>query len=177
MTVIKEGNLEFDFGDAWAVYKYDENGGFYKTKLEKNIKPTMAVDFLCLRDGRPLLILEAKDYAKGVPPKEKFDKLPMAIAIKVRDTIAGIVGGSHRAGRERGFFRNSHQRLAKPPWVVCFFEDMCTPARRLPQRRENKKDVLLKQMRKHLSWLTDAIAVVDLDDYDKFIDDLTVRRI
>lgn len=48
---MREGHLDFDFGGSWTVLKYDENGGFYKTKMAKHVSPTKAVDFLCIPQG------------------------------------------------------------------------------------------------------------------------------
>ena len=179
MTVITEGNLEFTFDAGWEVLKYDRDGSYYKTQMEKNIKPAKAVDFLCHSADRTLLMLEVKDFRKGVPGREKFDKLPMTVAIKARDTIAGVIGGSHRAsdGTERAFFQDSRRTLDTAPRVIFFFEDSATPARRPPGRAETKRNVLLKQLKKHLSWLTKDVAVVGLNDYDRFIADLKVESI
>lgn len=173
-----EGNLEFEFSESWTVLKYDENGSFYRTCMEKNVKPTKAVDFLCLSADQPLLMLEAKDFSLGVPIRDKFDKISNTLALKVRDTIAGIIGGSYRAsGTERVFFCNSYQNMSCPPRVIYFFEDLATPARRPPQRSANKRDVLTKQLKQHLRWLTKNVAVIGLNDYGTFINDLTIRRI
>lgn len=178
MTVIPEGDLEFTFGDTWNVLKYDEDGSFYKTCMERSVKPTKAVDFLCHGDDRPLLLLEAKDFSKGLPGKEKFDKLPMTVALKVRDTVAGIVGGAHWAlPAERTFFQNALRKMSRPPRIIFFFEDLATPAKRPPQRAENQRSVLFKELKKCLRWLTKDVVVVGLNNYDRFITDLTVRRV
>lgn len=175
---MKEGNLDFDFGGSWTVMKYDESGGFYKTKMAKNVSPTKAVDFLCIpHDNHPLLLMEAKDFSLGVPRREKFDKVPMVVARKTRDTIAGIVGGSHCASDagDRTFFANSRRKLEAPPRIVFFFSDLGTPVRREPRRARQARDVLLKQLKRHLSWLTRDVVVVGLDDYKSFLSDLTIR--
>ena len=153
---MREGDLDFDFGGSWTVRKYDEGGGFYRTKMEKNIKPTKGVDFLCVSQNQPLLIMEVKDFSLGVPHREKFNHVPMAVAVKARDTVAGIVGGSHCAANagDRSFFTDSRQKLDTPPRVVFFFSDLGTPQRRDPRRAQQARDVLLKQLKRHLSWLT-----------------------
>ena len=58
-----------------------------------------------------------------------------------------------------------------------FFEDLASPARRPPQRSAGKRNALLKEMKQRLRWLTTDVAVVGLNDYSSFIDDLTVRRV
>jgi hypothetical protein len=176
---MREGNLDFDFGRSWTVLKYDENGGFYKTKMDKKVKPTKAVDFLCIsRNQQQLLLMEAKDFSLGVPYQEKFNNVPMVVAIKARDTIAGIIGGSHYASDagERAVFTDSRRKLDAPPRVVFFFSDLETPARRHPLRAKQARNVLLNQLKRHLSWLTRDVAVVGLDDYRSFVSDLTIRN-
>lgn len=177
---MREGQFNFEFGGSWTVLKYDGNGGFYRTKMKQNISHTKAVDFLCNPQGnQPLLLMEVKDFSLGVPHREKFDKLPMTVAQKARDTVAGIVGGSHCASdtRDREFLTASRRKLDTSPRVVFFFSDLATPVRRHPKRTLNKRDVLFKQLKKHLSWLTRDIAVVGLDDYRSFVSDLTICRI
>lgn len=179
MTVIEEGNLEFTFGPTWRVHKYDENGAYYKSQFESKLRPTKAIDFLCFHDDSALLMLEVKDFSLGVPNLEKVDRLPWTVAIKARDTIAGIIGGSNQASNphDRLFFRDSHRRLKTPPRVLFLYEDLAVPSRQDPRRTMNKRDVLLKQLREHLRWLTQDIAVIGLNDYKQFINDLTIRRL
>lgn len=175
---MREGNLDFEFGGSWTVLKYDKSGGFYKTKMAANVEPTKAIDFLCIsQNQQPLLLMEAKDFSLGVPHREKFDNVPMTVAIKARDTVAGIVGGSHCASDagEQTIFRESRRKLDVPPRVIFFFSDLSTPVRRNPKRARNQRDVLLKQLKRHLSWLTKDIVVVGLDDYGRFVSDLTIR--
>lgn len=177
---MREGGLDFDFGGTWRVLKYDENGGFFKTMMAGNVSPTKAVDFLCIPQNiQPLVLMEAKDFSLGVPHRNKFNKVPMVVAIKNRDTIAGIVGGSHRASDDgdRTFFRDSRRKLDAPPRVVFFFSDLGTTIRRDPRRTKQARDVLLKQLKRHLSWLTRDVVVVGLDDYGSFISDLTIRQV
>lgn len=178
MPAIVEGNQEFTFGNSWTVLKYDEDGGFYRTKMLKNVEPTKGVDFLCISQNQPLLMMEAKDFSLGVPDKEKFNDVPRVVAIKARDTVAGIVGGSHCASDagDRAFFRDSRRKLDAPPRVVFFFSDLGTPLRREPRRAMQARDVIMKQLKRHLSWLTRDVAVVGLDDYGSFVSDLTIRN-
>jgi hypothetical protein len=177
MTKIQEGNLEFEFGDLWTVLKYDADGHYYKTTICKQVDLTKAVDFLCLRNDSPLLMIEAKDFSVGAPDKEKFEKVPLVVATKVRDTLAGMIGGSFRAGPpEKSFFKRVYRQLSSPPQVVYLFEDLATPARRPRQRSANKRDVLQKQLKSKLRWLTDSVIVLGLSDYRTLMPDLTIRR-
>ena len=176
---MKEGNLYFGFGAAWEVLKYDENGGYYRTSLLRHLEGSKGVDFLCLSRGNQLLIIEAKDFSRGVRPRAEFDKVPAVVAAKVRDTLAGIVGGCRQApnGNERDFLSRAFRALSVSPRVIYLFEDLATPSRCPPQRTQNKRDVLQKQLRQHLRWLTREVAVVGLQDYCSLIPDLTIRRV
>ena len=178
MTIIREGDLEFSFGESWRVLKYDREGGYYRTRLSRQVENTKAMDLLCLRGNESLLMLEVKDFRRGVPEKEKRTKVPMIVAEKVRDTLAGVVGGSYTAeDPDRSEFTDSYAKLSSPPRVIFFFEDLATPERRLPQRALNKRSTLFAQLKGYLRWLTRDVAVVGLSDYRRFIRDLTVRSI
>lgn len=125
MTEIREENLVLRFGDSWRVLKYDANGSFYRTALANRMARTKAVDLLCLRDDAPLLMVEVKDFGSGVPDLEKFSAIPQKIAQKIRDTLAGIVGGSYTAeAHEKRFFGESLRRMASPPRFIYLFEDI-----------------------------------------------------
>jgi hypothetical protein len=140
---MRDGNLDFDFGRSWKGMKCDENGGFYKTKMARNISPTKAVDFLCIPNSQqPLLLMEAKDFSLGLPHREKFNNVPMAVAIKVRDTVSGIVGGAHCASDagDRAIFTESRRKLDTPPRVVFFFSDLGTPLKREPRCAMQARD-------------------------------------
>jgi len=183
MTEIKEGNLKLTFGPSWKVLKYDANGSFYKTLMENKMKPTKAVDFLCFdaissNSACSLLFLEAKDFSLAVPRRTKFDAIPNVVALKARDTVAGIVGGALRANdAERSFLQKARRLLSEEPRVMYLFEDLIPPTRRPPARSANNRDVLQKQLREHLRWLTRSVAVIGLNDYKNFIPDLTIQRI
>ena len=178
MTDIQEGDLLFSFGELWRVIKYDGDGGYYRTRLLKRIKHTKAMDFLCLRSGNePLLMLEVKDYGRGVQDTEKYRGVLVAVAEKVRDTLAGVIGGSCKADiPERNGFRDSYAKLSSPPRVILFFRDLATPKRQQRQESQAKRSTLLKLLKTNLRWLTSDVAVVGLDDYSNFIRDLTVRK-
>lgn len=126
-----------------------------------------------------MLLMEAKDFSLGLPHREKFNNVSMAVAVKARDTVAGIVGGSHCASDVGGrtFFANSRRKLDAPPRVVFFFSDLDPPLRREPRRAMQVRDVIMKQLKQHLSWLTKDVVVVGLDDYGSFVSDLTIQHV
>jgi len=60
MTRIEEGDLAFDFGDRWRVFKLDEHRD-YRERVGK-LEGTKAVDFLGVLDERELYLIEVKDF-------------------------------------------------------------------------------------------------------------------
>ncbi|HPB32368.1 MAG TPA: hypothetical protein PLB62_13010 [Candidatus Sumerlaeota bacterium] len=123
-------------------------------------------------------MMEIKDYSRTPFSSERFDGLPMDVAIKVRDTLAGIIGGAHNTENvfERHFFKNAFEYLDAPPQVVLFYVDPVSKSERPPQRSKNKQDVLQKNLRKHLRWLTRNVVIVGLNNYANMIAGLTVRQ-
>lgn len=176
MTIIEEGRLRLAFGDSWKVLKYDKEGGSYREFIGK-LQGTKAVDLLCLRNGAPLVMLELKDYRLDPPSEEKLAQLVQNAAYKVRDTLAGIVGGSHQAvGREKVFFGESLDRLHSPPRVVLFFHE--EPPPKQPEKRSaNRRDTLTKGLKQKLHWLTKAVWVAGPDDCGELLPDVRVEQL
>ncbi len=178
MSAFTEGDLHLSFGSSWRVLKYDAESSFYRAQLCTRVDSTKAVDFLCLCENTPLLMLEVKDFSRAVPPRIQFDEVPVVVAQKVRDTLAGIVGGSHKAGgTERAIFQDSFRKLASPPHVIYLFQDLATPTRQIPERTANKRDVIHKKLKANLKWLTSHVLVVGLADYTSAINELTIRKV
>jgi len=89
MTTIMIGDLTFQFPDGWLVMQYDE-WPFYKNRFKDACGGNKAVDLLALNpDDRTLWLIEVKDYRRH--PREKMIELWDEIALKSRDTLAGLV--------------------------------------------------------------------------------------
>lgn len=90
MPILNEGNLSCTFPDKWDVTKYDD-WAFYRSQFVNSCYGNKAVDFLAYNpDGRVLWLIELKDYRQF--RRTKDDKLSLweEIAIKARDTLAGL---------------------------------------------------------------------------------------
>ncbi len=179
MTIIEEGNHQFEFGNSWSVLKYDKFGSYYKSEMEHYMKPTKAVDIICARiisNDCPLILIEIKDFSSGDPNKRRYKDIPLDVALKVRDTIAGIIGGSYHAeNNEKAFFKNSYNKMNCPPRIIYFFKDLDTTNRRPKTRQQGKQRDLEGRLKKFLNWLTKDVYVLGENNYD-FIDDLKIRR-
>lgn len=84
---IIEGKLKFIFPETVKVKKYDELV-FYRTAFNGCFGGTKAVDILCTENNQAWLI-EVKDYRQY--QRTKTIDLSEEIALKVRDTLAGLV--------------------------------------------------------------------------------------
>ena len=94
MTISKEGNLTFTFGKKVKAEKYD-NWTFYRNQFQNRCyHDNKAVDILCYL-GQDAWMIEIKDYRQH--PRSKLIDLADEIAIKVRDTLAGLVAAQINA--------------------------------------------------------------------------------
>ncbi len=93
MKVIIEGRLKFTFSEDCHVSKYDK-WSFYGNQFQKTCGSAKAVDIVCVTYNTTWLI-EIKDYRAH--PRTKSEDIGDEIAIKVRDTLAGLVAAKVNA--------------------------------------------------------------------------------
>lgn len=84
---IQEGALTFTFPATGMASKYDECS-HYRNQFQQTCGASKAVDIVFVEDGVAWLI-EVKDFRQHA--RLKTIELPEEIAIKVRDTVAGLV--------------------------------------------------------------------------------------
>lgn len=87
MTTICEGNLEHRFPADWTASKYDE-WPYYRNHFERGFGGCKAVDFVAQDPQDRLWLVELKDYR--VYPRTKPSEIAAEVAVKVRDSLAGI---------------------------------------------------------------------------------------
>jgi hypothetical protein len=87
MIVLIEGRLQFDFGTSCLAEKYDD-WSFFRNQFQNTCGGAKAVDMVFVSNNTSWLI-EVKDYRqyKRTKPQDIGDE----VAIKVRDTLAGLV--------------------------------------------------------------------------------------
>src|SRR5437879_646516 len=101
--------LQFNFGACWrAALKWDDSDSPYRNGIEKlkgtldgREESTKAVDVVAVHEAR-LCLVEVKDFRPrvgeaGIEPNAaafagRWQTLPLEIALKVRDTLAGLIG-------------------------------------------------------------------------------------
>lgn len=89
MITMQIEDLSFHFPDSWAVTRYDD-WPFYRNRFKDACGGNKAIDLLALNpDDKTLWLIEVKDYRYH--PREKDVKIWDEIALKSRDTLAGLV--------------------------------------------------------------------------------------
>ncbi|MFI3138421.1 MAG: hypothetical protein QX197_16740 [Methylococcaceae bacterium] len=101
MVVLSEGNLQFRFGASCLAEKYDD-WSFFRNQFQSTCGGAKAVDIICISNNTSWFI-EIKDYRQHA--RTKPQDIGNEIAIKVRDTLAGLVAAKMNANEpdERDF--------------------------------------------------------------------------
>lgn len=110
MSNFQESGINFKFqSPQWTVVKYDEH--LAHKKVSNALQPTKAVDFLGIHDNGQLFLIEVKNYREHTHDEEtrnvlqaKGDELMRRIAVKVRDTIATVIGSARFSTNDEAFF-------------------------------------------------------------------------
>lgn len=151
----RERDLEVTFDESWECEKWDDCQS-YRAGIGK-LQGTDAVDFVGIRGGT-LYFIEVKglrDYR--IEARNRHQTLPDEIALKVRDTIAGVVGASimrkddefsrkcaEIIGRSR-----DEQRIRVVAWII---EDRVVGRKDRIRAGVRRKAVVSK-----LRWLTSKV--------------------
>lgn len=91
-----EDDLRFDFGDEWRVMKWDREPVYVEGMRKAN--QGKGVDFIGIHDGRSLFFIEVKDYSEEVRNEEEKGPVEHVFELKVRSTVAALVGARRRGG-------------------------------------------------------------------------------
>jgi hypothetical protein len=127
MIQLQEGKLTFSFEGVDAV-QYD-NWAFYRRQFNNACGGCKAVDFIC-QDKHTTWLIEVKDYR--VDRRTKLIDLAEEVAIKVRDTLAGLVAAQSNANSdtEKNFASHAVQNNLR---VVLHLEQPRKTTRLFPQ--------------------------------------------
>lgn len=93
-VTLVEGSLSFTFEDVGFAEKYD-NWSHYRNQYNQACKGSKAVDFLVSKNGE-IWLIEVKDFRQH--KRTKTIDLADEVALKVRDTMAGLVSAKFLAG-------------------------------------------------------------------------------
>ena len=170
MIKITEGNLTFSFPAGCQAIKYDK-WPFYCNQFQPVASGSKAVDILCVK-GDVSWLIEIKDYRQHLRtnPSDIADEL----AIKVRDTLAGLAAAAKAANNA------DHRKLAQHAlkncrWRVMLHLEQPATKSRLQPKAINCATVLQKLRSKKKLKAIDAHPVIC--DRNRIPDDIpwTVR--
>lgn len=131
MTSIREGNVIWTFPQGWSAEKYDD-WVFYRNQFIRCADGNKAMDIVALApDGREFWMIEAKDYRRH-PRDPSKGPLPMEVAEKARDTLAGVFAASANAVDTEQAFAQSAAN-AKKIRVVLHLEQARLPTKLFPR--------------------------------------------
>jgi hypothetical protein len=172
MTRFEEGDLVFEFGEKWQVFKLDEHRD-YRERIAK-IDETKAVDFVGIFNNEILYFIEVKDFrghrvenrdrlfkaklpsCQLVNGECQFDKgslwLPIELAQKVRDSIACIIGNSNTSS-ESEFWLPYAKLICNQKIKVILWLEQDLPNNPI-ERNKVELSIRLKRFKQKLSWLT-----------------------
>jgi hypothetical protein len=157
-TQFHESNIDWTFADGWKVIQYD-NSAWYR-KHFNSCAESAAVDFIAVLDQPAkgiCWLIEAKDFTTEPPLLSK--ELIEIISKKVRDTVAGVVGGAVNANApsERALFNNA---LRANKLRVAFHCERPKHASRLFRSLPDAAD-LQQKLRKSLRAIDSKVLVLD----------------
>lgn len=174
-TVLKEGRIEFTFDPCWVALHWDVAGGPYRDEgieklggtLDGRSESTKSVDFVARRKGippreAPLLLIEVKDISREEDLKP-LNERALEIALKVRDTIAGIQGVVQR-NHPKGVAAS----LGMGQWFMRVKVVAWVPTNKTQRLQQTYPHTLWVALRKRLQWLTRDPA--DVVVYDPLLD-------
>ena len=145
MTTIAEGALAFRFPAGCNASKYDE-WSFYRNQFQRVANGCKAVEVLCV-DNNASWLIEVKDYRQH--PRTKAVDIADELAIKVRDTLAGLAAAAKCANKagERRYARRPKKRRQ---WRVVLHLEQSVTSRRLQPKAIDPSTILLKIRSKKL---------------------------
>ena len=128
MTAIRDGALEFQFVSSCQASKYDD-WSHYRNQFQPMAGGCKAVDFICV-EGDVCWLIEVKDHRRHA--RTKAIEIADEIAIKVRDSLAGLASAAKNANeaQERKLARKA---IVNKRWrVVLHLEQYPRPHRLWP---------------------------------------------
>ncbi len=128
--VITEGQLQFTFPDDTVATQYDE-WEFYRKRFNSAFGGTKAVDILHVDADKTAWLIEVKDYR--VNRRTKPSDLGDEIAIKVRDTLAGMVAARFQANNSAEQQAAKRVLQAQRLKIVLHLEQPQKPSKLFPQ--------------------------------------------
>lgn len=129
MPDLVEGSIVMRFAGTCQVAKYDD-WAYYRHQFQSVAGGCRGVDAMAIDGHGRLWLIEVKDYR--LHPRTKGGELAMEVAVKVRDSLAGLAGARLRANlaAERGLAATALQ--ANDVRVLLLLAQPTAPSRLRP---------------------------------------------
>ncbi|KKZ12508.1 MAG: hypothetical protein TE42_04390 [Candidatus Synechococcus spongiarum SP3] len=164
MIKITEGDLTFSFPTGCQVSKYDE-WSFYRKQFQPIAGGSKAIDILCV-EGDTSWLIEIKDYRQY--PRTKAINIDDELAIKVRDTLAGLAAAA-KAANEADQRELAQKALASSQWRVVLHLEQPATKQRLWPKVPDPANLLLQPITKKLKAINARPVVCHLSNIPHYI--------
>ena len=175
---VPEGDLLFEFDERWRpVMSWDRHAA-YQSGI-KEVDRGKAVDLIGVFDNTRVFFIEVKDYR--VHARTKTESPWAEFELKVRNTVAGLVGSGRReeyASVCAPFLKALlHPRDLK---LVFWIEQppLSTHSDTLRKRRKVRAGIAMRRANIYMKWLdARAITVSQDDEYEQIVPGLKVKNL
>lgn len=170
MTVLNVDGLEVRASAAWQLVKWDETKA-YRQGVGRWVEGSKAVD-LVGQYKQELYLIEVKDFVgRHAENRQRLtsSELPIEVAQKVRDSVAGVVGAIRQEAQDIATFHGAlldHTRRMNV--ILWAFID-------LNKRPEVLLNTLQQDLQKRLRWLHAKVRVATTQN-GHFLPGITARR-
>lgn len=181
MKEFKESGLVFKFDDNWDVYQLDEEAD-YRHKICKQIPETRCIDFIGFNKAdKVLLFIEVKSF-RGYGNKTNVqrltgerDDLTVEIALKVKDSLATLIGGARNSTHLPVVWRNHVKHLIDNGNLkVIAWVELDVSTENLLKRAKINMSTKRKELRKRLIWLTSDVDILNTCAYSNKLEGMEV---
>jgi hypothetical protein len=161
-----EGALTFTFAPGACASKYDD-WSHYRNQFQPTCGGSKAVDLVHLDSvRRTAWLIEVKDFRRH--QRTKAMDLPQEIAIKVRDTLAGLMSASWHANDVEERRCAASLVRAKRVRIVCHLEQPAKSSKLRPRAIE--PDKLILKLRTLIKAIDPHPLVVDCNSLHRSMD-------
>ena len=159
-TTVEEDELELEFDDEWdVIIKWDETTA-YRNGIHK-LQESKAVDVLAYsRSRKIMLMIEIKDFRRyriENKPRISNGDLFDEVALKVRDTVAGVRGAA-RTREDQDVAEIAKKIASRTPLTVLLLLEEDRDAEAVPKstrsRRKGRRSTMSQELKTRVKWLT-----------------------
>jgi hypothetical protein len=175
--VYVEGDLLFEFGGRWmSIVSWDRHAAYQEGI--KRIDKGKAVDIIGVCDNKLVVFIEIKDYR--LHKRTKSESLWAEFELKVRNTVAGLLGAGRRVQYAETFapYLNA---LLKPHilrlilWVE---RPLHSDALDVHRKRHNiGTGAAMRKVAEYMKWLDARVINVSQEDYERWVPELKVKNL